>query len=94
MNKASIKLTLDHLPKGSDVIIDATKSQYIDFDVLELIREFKEIKAPQKEINCMLIGFKEKYKIENTHNVQSEKIGTLNIPGVSTSVKEFSTSNS
>lgn len=75
LNKASIKLTLDHLPKHSRVEIDATRTQYIDFDVLELIKEFKNIKAPEKDINCVLIGFKEKYKIDNTHNVVSEQAG-------------------
>lgn len=73
LNKASIKLTLDHLPENATVVIDATKTQYIDFDVLETIKEFKKIKAPEKNITCILKGFKEKYKIENVHNVQSEK---------------------
>jgi MFS superfamily sulfate permease-like transporter len=73
LNKASIKLTLDHLPKNVIVIIDASKSQYIDFDVLELIKEFKEIQAPRRNIECRLVGFKEKYKIDNTHHVVSEK---------------------
>jgi carbonic anhydrase len=77
LNKASIKLTLDKLPENSDVIIDANKSHYIDFDVLELIREFKDIKAPQKGINCVLTGFKEKYGITNTENVQSEKMQSI-----------------
>lgn len=72
LNKASIKLTLDHLPHNSTVLIDATHTHYIDFDVLELIREFKEVKAPERNINCILTGFQEKYKITNTHNVQSE----------------------
>jgi MFS superfamily sulfate permease-like transporter len=72
LNKASIKLTLDHLPENSTVVIDASKSQYIDFDVLELIKEFKEIKVKQKNITCYLIGFKEVYGIDNTHNVTSE----------------------
>ncbi len=72
LNKASIKLTLDHLPAGSKVIIDASKTQYIDFDVLELINEFKNIKAPDKNIECILTGFKEKYNVDNNHNVFSE----------------------
>lgn len=72
LNKASIKLTLDHLPENSTVLIDATNSHYIDFDVVELIREFKEVKAPLKNINCILKGFKPAYNITNTHNVQSE----------------------
>jgi carbonic anhydrase len=77
LNKASIKLTLDHLPERATVVIDATQSKYIDFDVLELIKEFHALKAPQKNINCVLIGFKEEYGIDNTHNVQSEVPGQL-----------------
>ncbi len=72
LNKASIKLTLDHLPENSTVLIDATGTHYIDFDVLELIKEFKDVKAPLKNIKCILVGFKPKYNITNTYNVQSE----------------------
>jgi len=71
LNKASIKLTLDHLPDNSKVVIDATASQYIDFDVLEEIKEFKELKAPLHNITCVTTGFKEEYKIENSLNVNS-----------------------
>lgn len=72
LNKASIKKTLDDLPSNSTVVIDAGKTHYIDFDVLELIKEFKDIQAVEKNIKCILTGFKEKYKIDNTHNVLSE----------------------
>ncbi|WP_205512815.1 SulP family inorganic anion transporter [Longitalea arenae] len=71
LNKASIKMTLQHLPKHSKVIIDASKAKYIDFDVLELIREFKDIQAPEKQIDCQLTGFKESYGINNTYAVTS-----------------------
>lgn len=71
LNKAAIRQTLDHMPGNSKVVIDASNTQYIDFDVLELIKEFKNIKAPLKKINLSLIGFKEEYKIENQTNVQS-----------------------
>lgn len=73
LNKASIKLTLEHLPAGSTVIIDAFDSQYIDHDVLELIRDFRDIQAPLKNISCKTVGFKEAYGIVNTDNVQSLK---------------------
>jgi MFS superfamily sulfate permease-like transporter len=86
LNKASIKLTLDHLPENSSVIIDASKTQYIDFDVMELIKEFKQIKAPEKHINCRLTGFKETYSIDNTHNVLSEQQETHPLPGKNTFV--------
>ncbi len=73
LNKASIKLTLEHLPANSTVIIDAYDSQYIDYDVLELIRDFKEVQAKQRNIACKTVGFKDKYNIVNTDNVQSIK---------------------
>ena len=66
LNKAAIKLTLEHLPEDSYVIIDASESVYIDHDVLELIREFREIKAPERNIRLELAGFRDEYKIENT----------------------------
>ncbi len=40
LNKAAIKQTLAHLPANSNVIIDAGNTVYIDYDVLELIRDF------------------------------------------------------
>ena len=71
LNKAAIRETLDHIPEKATVVIDATHTQYIDFDVLELIKEFRDIKAPLKKINCRLEGFQEKYQIENHLHVQS-----------------------
>lgn len=63
LNKASIKETLDSLPNKSTVIIDATHTQYIDFDVLDLINEFYSTRAEDKEINMSLIGFRNAYTI-------------------------------
>jgi len=71
LNKAAIRETLDKLPENSSVVIDASNTSYIDFDVLELIKEFRDIKAPIKNITSKLTGFKEKYQVENELNVQS-----------------------
>ena len=71
LNKASIRQTLDHMPPNSSVIIDASDTHYIDFDVLELIKEFRDIKVPLKNIQLQLKGFKEAYKIDNSHTVSS-----------------------
>ncbi|WP_276497338.1 SulP family inorganic anion transporter [Pontibacter litorisediminis] len=58
LNKASIVLTLDHLPQNSHVIIDGENSEYIDYDVLEAIQEFKET-AHERGIVLELINIKE-----------------------------------
>ncbi|MFZ1261063.1 MAG: SulP family inorganic anion transporter, partial [Chitinophagaceae bacterium] len=71
LNKAAIRQTLDHMPENSSVVIDASNTRYIDYDVLGLIKEFRDIKVPLKNIKLQLIGFKEVYKIENTQSVQS-----------------------
>ncbi len=71
LNKASIRQTLDKLPANSTVVIDASQTDYIDFDVIEIVREFRDIKAPLKKINLTLKDFREVYGIENVGNVQS-----------------------
>ncbi|RYD57692.1 MAG: SulP family inorganic anion transporter [Sphingobacteriales bacterium] len=63
LNKASIKDTLDHLTPNTTVVIDASQTEYIDFDVLDLIRDFYDNQAPEKHIKMSLVGFKETYQI-------------------------------
>ncbi|WP_276132530.1 SulP family inorganic anion transporter [Polluticoccus soli] len=68
LNKASIKQTLENLPKNSSVIIDASNTEYIDFDVLDLIRDFDENQAPTKNIKMSLVGFKNTYKVSSSNS--------------------------
>jgi len=56
LNKGSIGHTLDHLPENSKVVIDGTKSINIDYDVLEIIQEFREHVAPTKNISVETKG--------------------------------------
>ncbi|MCB0650235.1 MAG: SulP family inorganic anion transporter [Saprospiraceae bacterium] len=55
INKASIQRTLSQIQDGSKVIIDATKSVYIDQDVIEIIREF-ETNAEYRDIQLKIIN--------------------------------------
>lgn len=63
LNKASIKQVLDNIPKNSSIILDATNTEYIDYDVLELIKEFHSTKAPEKGIQMSLVGFRNTYRL-------------------------------
>jgi len=56
LNKASIRLTLDHVPDNSKLVIDGSKSENIDYDVLEAIQEFKKHTAPLKNIKVQTLG--------------------------------------
>jgi MFS superfamily sulfate permease-like transporter len=48
--------TFNKLPEGAELIIDGTKSKSIDFDVLELIHEFKSYGSKEKNIDCEIIN--------------------------------------
>jgi MFS superfamily sulfate permease-like transporter len=73
LNKAAIKQTLAHLPKNSKVVIDAANTVYIDFDVLQLIRDFVNFGSKDKNISVSLRNFKRAYKMEDAVHVHSEK---------------------
>jgi MFS superfamily sulfate permease-like transporter len=66
LNKAAIKATLSRIPEGAIVIINAADTVYISHDVLDMIREFKDIRAVDENIEVKLIGFKKAYDLENT----------------------------
>jgi MFS superfamily sulfate permease-like transporter len=66
LNKAAIKSTLASIPENSKVEINASDTVYIAHDVLDLIREFTNIKAKDENIEVKLIGFKESYDLVNT----------------------------
>lgn len=59
LNKGSIGLTLDNLPDNSTVVIDGSKSIHIDYDVLEIIQDFKAHRAPQRNITVETKGIKD-----------------------------------
>lgn len=79
LNKASLVAELDSIPKHAQLIIDARYSNYIDKEIIEFIKDFKEEQAPHKQIALNLIGFKDTYDIHNyidfinvtTYDVQS-----------------------
>jgi MFS superfamily sulfate permease-like transporter len=73
LNKAAVKQTLAHLPSNSHVIIDAGNTVYIDYDVLQLIRDFLIIGSKDKNITVRLRNFKKAYKMEDSVHVHSEQ---------------------
>lgn len=75
LNKAAIKQTLAHLPENSKVVIDAANTVYIDYDVLELIRDFMTFGSKDKNITVRLKNFKQAYKMEDASRVHSEENG-------------------
>ncbi|KAA0991462.1 SulP family inorganic anion transporter [Dyadobacter aurulentus] len=56
LNKGSINATLENLPDGATVVIDGSKSINIDYDVLEIIQDFKKHSAPLRNITVETKG--------------------------------------
>lgn len=66
LNKAAIKQTLRHLPNDSNVVINASQTVYIAHDILDMIREFRDHMAVDKNIKLTLLGFEDRYNLENS----------------------------
>lgn len=66
LNKASIKVTFENLPGDSYLILDASDTVYMHHDIVETIREFLSMQAPERRIRVDTVGFKPAHHIENT----------------------------
>jgi MFS superfamily sulfate permease-like transporter len=58
LNKASIVTTLEQLPSGSHVLLDGSRSDVIDHDILEAIEAFRQA-APARGIELELRGIRQ-----------------------------------
>jgi MFS superfamily sulfate permease-like transporter len=59
LNKAAILNTLKQLPEDSKVVIDASRTQTIDYDVMEIFEDFKQ-NAVYKNIDLHFVNFDKK----------------------------------
>lgn len=65
LNRAALARILKNAPRGGHLLIDATETEYIDPDVLSMIREFKATKGPAREVTVSLRGFQPRYKLRD-----------------------------
>lgn len=63
LNRAALESVLREAPRGSRILIDARRTDYIDPDILSLIRDFVQDTAPVYEIQVSLVGFQQHYKM-------------------------------
>ncbi len=63
LNRASLESALREAPRGSRIVLDARRTDYIDPDILSLIREYKTVTAPVYDVQISLVGFREKYNL-------------------------------
>lgn len=77
LNRAQLATTLASFKKGDHVILDARTTDYIDPDILNVIREFKDDQAPIRGVQVSLTGFKDRYPIGD--QVQYVDVSTRDI---------------
>ena len=64
LNRGALDTLLSEAKPNTHLLIDASHSDYIDPDVLGMIRDFKE-SGPQRGVRVSLRGFREKYKLSD-----------------------------
>ncbi len=55
LNKPSLIRTLDELPEDSKVVLDGSATHFIDYDVVEVIRDFI-LRAKERNITVQILG--------------------------------------
>ena len=65
LNRAALARTLDEVPAGGHVLLDASHTDYIDPDVLGLIRDYKAETGPVRGVEISLLGFRTKYQLHD-----------------------------
>ncbi|AGA27617.1 bifunctional SulP family inorganic anion transporter/carbonic anhydrase [Singulisphaera acidiphila] len=65
LNRAALSQALNEVPRGGQILLDAHNTEYIDPDVLSLIRDFKEQTAPARGVEVSLRGFRTKYELQD-----------------------------
>ena len=65
LNKAVLSHMLDTTPDVLHVLIDATETDYIDPDILDLIDSYKNETGPARGVQVSLVGFRNRYDLED-----------------------------
>ncbi len=65
LNRAQLATTLAEFGQDDQVILDARTADYIDPDILGLVREFRDEQAPVRGAKVSLIGFKDSYALDD-----------------------------
>lgn len=65
LNRAALLKVLDAVPRGGHVLLDAQNTDYIDPDVLDLLRDYTEVTAPARGVEVSLLGFRTRYQLQD-----------------------------
>ena len=64
-NRAILDAALRKIPRGGHVLLDARNTVYIDPDVIDFIRDYRDNMAPARGVSVSLLGFQDRHKIDD-----------------------------
>ena len=67
LNRAALNNALAKLAPGQKILLDATDSDFIDPDILDLIEDFAQKAGPARGIEVGLTGFQKKFRLKDKH---------------------------
>jgi carbonic anhydrase len=65
LNRHALDQTLNNVPRGAHVLIDAHNTVYIDPDVLAMLHDYSRYTAPARGVQLSLSGFRDKYLLDD-----------------------------
>ena len=72
LNRANLQEALARFGRGDQVVIDASQNDYIDPDILGLIRAYRDEAGPARGVTVSLVGFEER-------NLLSDRVNYIDV---------------
>jgi len=85
LNRAALQSTLSRFGRGDEVVLDARMTDYIDPDILGLIKSFRDETAAAQGISVSLVGFQNRYELVD--NVQYIDVTTRDLQASLTPIR-------
>jgi carbonic anhydrase len=63
LNRPALDRTLNEVPRGGHVLLDGRRTDYLDPDVLDMIRDFRIMTAPAHGVTLSLMGFRSRFDL-------------------------------
>jgi len=63
LNRAALELALRAVPREGHVLLDGRRTEYLDPDVLDMIRDFKNTVAPVHGVTLSTLGFRSRFRL-------------------------------
>lgn len=64
-NRAILDAALRKIPPGGHVLLDARNTVYIDPDVIDFIKDYRDNIAPARGVNVSMLGFQDRHSIDD-----------------------------